>query len=75
MATQSQMTDEQFAQHAFGILGRELGADGLARFIRVYRAGTGDYTDDRHKWLDGVSVDDLLADARRLQEDGVIKPR
>jgi hypothetical protein len=43
-----QMTDEQFERHALDILHRELGGDGLARFLRVYRAGTGDYTRDRH---------------------------
>jgi len=38
---------------------RELGVYGLARFLRVYRAGTGDYTRDRHQWLQGISVEDL----------------
>jgi hypothetical protein len=54
-----QMTDEQFERHALDILHRELGVDGLARFLRVYRAGTGDYTRDRHQWLQGIAVEDL----------------
>ena len=28
------LTDEQFERHALEVLGRELGADGLARFLR-----------------------------------------
>lgn len=54
-----QMTDEEFERHALDILHRELGVYGLARFLRVYRAGTGDYTQDRHQWLQGVTVEDL----------------
>jgi len=55
----NQMTDEQFERHALNILHREMGVYGLARFLRVYRAGTGDYTQDRHKWLQGITVQDL----------------
>ena len=54
-----QMTDEQFERHALNILHREMGVYGLARFLRVYRAGTGDYTQDRHQWLQGITVQDL----------------
>ena len=35
------------------------GVYGLARFLRVYRAGTGDYTRDRHPWLQGLTVQEL----------------
>jgi hypothetical protein len=55
------MTDEGFERHALGILHRELGVYGLARFIRVSRAGSGDYTLGRHQWLDGLSVEDVVA--------------
>ena len=54
-----QMTDEQFERHALDIIHRELGVYGLARFLRVYRAGTGDYTRDRHPWLQGLTVQEL----------------
>ena len=54
------MSDDQFEQHALAILQRELGVYGLARFLRVYRAGIGDYTRDRHQWLNGLTVQDAL---------------
>jgi hypothetical protein len=54
-----QMTDEQFERHALDIIHREFGVYGLARFLRVYRAGTGDYTRDRHQWLQGLTVQEL----------------
>jgi hypothetical protein len=62
-----QMTDEQSEQHALSVLHRQLGVYGLARFLRVYRAGTGDYTRDRHQWLDGLSVQELAQEFQRHQ--------
>lgn len=62
MGAMKQLTDEQFEKHALAILHRELGLDGLARFLRVYRSGSGDYTRDRHKWLDGVTLEELTAE-------------
>lgn len=53
------MTDAEFEAVAFGLLRRELGTDGLARFLRLYRAGAGDYTADRAGWLKDLSVDDI----------------
>jgi hypothetical protein len=59
-----QMTDEQFQRFALDLLGREMGLYGLARFLRVYRAGSGDYTRDRHQWLDGVTVEEIAAELK-----------
>jgi hypothetical protein len=57
-----QMTDEQFEKHALGILHRELGVYGLAHFLRVYRAAPGDYSSDRHQWLNNATVQDIVAE-------------
>jgi len=59
MIPSENMTDEQFERHAFDILHRELGVYGLARFLRLYRSGAGDYTRDRHQWLKGITVQEL----------------
>jgi hypothetical protein len=56
------MNDDQLEHHALTILQRELGVYGLARFLRVYRAGSGDYTQDRHQWLGELSVEEALRD-------------
>ena len=40
------MTDEEFTRHALEVLERELGADGLAGFLRLKSPGLGDYTRD-----------------------------
>ena len=62
MTPVSNMTDEEFERHALAILGRELGVDGVARFLRLYRAGSGDYTRDRHLWLETATVQDIMAE-------------
>jgi len=56
------MTDEDFERYAFAILQRELGPDGLARFLRLNRAGSGDYTRDRHQWLSGTSIQEIMTE-------------
>jgi hypothetical protein len=60
-----QMTDEDFERHALAVLQRELGLDGFARFLRVYRSGTGDYTRDRHRWLQGATIQEIMTEVER----------
>jgi hypothetical protein len=60
MTSIDRMTDEDFERHAFAVLQRELGLDGLARFLRLNRAGSGDYTRDRHRWLGAATIDDIM---------------
>jgi hypothetical protein len=58
-------SDEDFERHALAILQRELGLDGLARFLRIYRSGSGDYTRDRHRWLEGATIQEIMAEVER----------
>jgi hypothetical protein len=58
----TEMTDQEFEQHTLTILSRELGLAGYARYLRLFRSGKGDYTRDRHKWQDGLTVNDILRD-------------
>jgi hypothetical protein len=58
------MTDAEFETAAFDVLRRELGADGLARFIRLQRSGSGDYTRERVDWQRNVTVDDVAESIR-----------
>ena len=59
-----EMTDQEFQHHAISILQRELGPQGFARFLRLYRSGQGDYTSDRHQWLKNVSVEEIAEQHR-----------
>jgi hypothetical protein len=54
-----QMSDAEFESVAFDILRRELGADGLARFLRLHLSDEGDYTAERAGWQRDLSVDDI----------------
>ena len=63
------MSDEDFERHALGILKRELGLDGLGRFLRVYRAGTGDYTRDRHQWLQNATIAGIMAEIEQPEAE------
>jgi hypothetical protein len=64
MITIDQLTDEQFERHALDVLKRELGADGLARFLRLNRSGAGDYTCDRDGWQKDLTLDQVLESIR-----------
>lgn len=59
------MTDEQFERHALDVLQRELGVDGLARFLRLHRSGSGDYTKDRQQWQASLTVDQIVEGIKR----------
>jgi len=65
----AEMTDEQLRQHALEILQRTLGAGGFARFLRVYRPGSGDYTRDRQKWQQGITVQQIREDIKKRREN------
>jgi hypothetical protein len=58
------LTDEEFERRALEVLRRELGLDGLARFLRLHRSGAGDYTMDRARWQKDMTIDQILASIR-----------
>ena len=63
MTALDQLSDDQFELHALDVLRRELGEDGLARFLRLSRAGV-DYTRDREQWQKNLTLDRVLASIR-----------
>ena len=65
MIALDQLTDEQFERHALEVLQRELGLDGLARFLRLNRSGAGDYTRDREEWQKDLTLDQILESIRK----------
>ena len=64
MTALDKMTDEQFERHALEVLFRELGPAGLARFLRLHRSGSADYTTDRLGWQARESVDSVVESIR-----------
>lgn len=41
----------------------KLGPVGMAEFIRQFDSGYGDYTKDRHEWLDAIDIDTIVKQA------------
>lgn len=38
----------------------KLGPVGMVEFIRQFDSGYGDYTKERHKWLDGIDIETIV---------------
>lgn len=53
------MTPQQIRVAGLAALSRELGLVGMIRFMQQFELGQGDYSKDRHQWLDKYTVDDI----------------
>ena len=58
------LTDEQVRARGLAALNRERGPAGVIRFLRQFELGHGDYSTERHDWLESASLDHLLEDLR-----------
>jgi hypothetical protein len=47
-------------RHATHILFKEMGVVETIRFLNQFSTGQGDYTQDREKWLDKISMDEAI---------------
>ena len=50
------MTLEQIRRAGLEALVRELGPAGMVRFLQQFETGRGDYSKERHDWLDEEDV-------------------
>jgi hypothetical protein len=62
------MTPIELYRKGFQALVDALGYVDAIRFIRQFDNGSGDYTEERHQWLDQVTMDEILADIKKHQE-------
>ena len=46
-------------ERGFRFLAEGLGIAGTARFLQQLSPGIGDYTEERGKWLDGLTIDEV----------------
>ena len=42
-------------------LTEKLGPVGMVEFIRQFDSGYGDYTKERHEWLDGIDIETIVS--------------
>lgn len=53
------MTPEQIRLTGLEVLSRELGPVGMIRFLPQFETGRGDYSVERHQWLDSLTIEDI----------------
>lgn len=58
---------EEIRRRGLEALARQLGPVGMVRFLQQFETGHGDYTAERHRWLEPHSVQDL---ARQIRSEG-----
>ncbi|MFH1108265.1 MAG: hypothetical protein V1790_03575 [Planctomycetota bacterium] len=63
------MTLHEIRREGLDALLDRLGPAGAIRFLQQYDAGRGDYTRQRHRWLDGVTIDEVVTDIERRRHD------
>lgn len=61
------MTPVELNRKGFKALVDALGYADAIRFIRQYDNGSGDYTKERHQWLDSLTLNDIWADIQQRQ--------
>jgi len=61
------MTLEQIRVTGLAALLEKLGPDGMIRFLQQFETGSGDYSIERHQWIDQLDIDTLLAKLRTHQ--------
>lgn len=61
------MTPVELKRKGFKALVNALGYADTIRFIHQYDNGSGDYTRERHEWLDKLTLEDIWADIQQRQ--------
>ena len=66
-----EITTEQIRRAGIEALRRDLGVVGMVRFLQMFETGRGDYTAERHQWLDQMTLDEIYARivAKRQERD------
>jgi hypothetical protein len=67
--TCSAEADARLIERAVGILLRELGAADTMRFLSQFSTGAGNYTEERERLFEGVTLEEILAEAGIPQKD------
>lgn len=54
-----QMTLEEIRVVGLQAIANELGPVGLVRFLQMFETGKGDYSTERHEWIDRLSGEEI----------------
>jgi hypothetical protein len=67
MKTEEPMTLEEIREAGLKALLRELGPVGMVRFLQQFETGKGNYSVERHEWLDKFDVDTIVQEIQKRQ--------
>lgn len=62
-------TQQEIIRQGYQALIDSLGVADTIRFIQYFSPGKGDYTKERHQWLDKISFEDCIAEMKQRRED------
>ncbi len=62
-------TQQEIIRQGYQALVNSLGVVDAIRFIQHFTPGQGDYTKERHDWLDQTPLEDILTSMRQRRED------
>ncbi len=62
-------TQNEIIEQGYKALVDSLGVVDAIRFIQHFSPGEGNYTAERHQWLEQKSLDDVLGDIGQLGKD------
>lgn len=61
-------TQQEIVRQGYKALVDSLGVTDAIRFIQHFSPGKGDYTKERHQWLDKIPLEDVIAEMKQRQE-------
>ncbi|MBE9140132.1 hypothetical protein IQ254_23530 [Nodosilinea sp. LEGE 07088] len=61
-------TQREMIQKGYQALVDALGSVDAIRFIQHFSPGKGDYTQDRHQWLDQITEEDFFTQIKQAQD-------
>jgi hypothetical protein len=62
-------TQQEIIRQGYKALVYSLGVADTIRFIQYFSPGKGDYTKERHQWLDKLSLEDFISEMKQRRED------
>jgi hypothetical protein len=66
------MTPVELKRKGFQVLVENLGYADAIKFIRQFESGKGDYTQERDRWLNPLTMEEILADIKQRQNNEIL---
>ena len=69
------ITDAEVYEIGVEVLLDKLGHEGTIRFLQQCEPAMGDYTVERHKWLDGLDMETIMQGIQKLRQEKQESPK